>query len=100
MLTLKIILLFFMGKVMLPNYTRYKNAKFDSLYEIAVAETDAGIRQQLYYSMDSMLIRDAPVIPLFYDEVYRFTQKNIEGLEPNALNMLELKRVKKFNINR
>lgn len=79
-----------------PNYTHYKNATFDSLYEIAVIETDVNIRQRLYYSMDSILIRDAPIIPLFYDEVYRFTQQNIEGLEPNALNMLELKRVKKL----
>ena len=78
-----------------PNYTHYKNAQFDSLYQIAVTENNDSIRKQLYYSMDSIMIQDAPIIPLFYDEVYRFTQKNLEGLEPNALNMLELKRVRK-----
>ncbi|MFI5171011.1 MAG: ABC transporter substrate-binding protein [Chitinophagales bacterium] len=79
-----------------PNYTHFKNAAFDSLYEIAVAETGIAVRQKLYYKMDSIMISEAPIIPLFYDEVYRFTQKNITGLEPNALNMLELKRVRKL----
>jgi peptide/nickel transport system substrate-binding protein len=40
-------------------------------------------------------MQDAPVVPLFYDEIYRFTQKNITGLEPNGLNMLDLRRVRK-----
>lgn len=78
-----------------PNYTRYKNATFDSLYTIAVAEPDAVVRGKLYRSMDSLMMQDAPVVPLFYDEIYRFTQKNITGLEPNGLNMLDLRRVKK-----
>ena len=79
-----------------PNYTHYKNSSFDSIYEIAVGEPDAARRDVYYFRMDSMMMRDAPIVPLFYDEVYRFAQKNIEGLEPNALNMLELKKVKKL----
>ena len=78
-----------------PNYTRYHNLVFDSLYHIAVAESDEAIRKQMYYTMDSLMMQDAPVVPLFYDEVYRFVQKNISGLEPNPLNMLDLKSVKK-----
>jgi peptide/nickel transport system substrate-binding protein len=45
--------------------------------------------------MDSILIRDAPVVPLFYDEVFRFVRHNITGLEPNGLNMLDLRYVRK-----
>lgn len=78
-----------------PNYTRYKNPVFDSLYDIAVAENDLPLRQKMYYTMDSIMISDAPIVPLFYDEIYRFTQNNISGLEPNGLNMLDLKRVRK-----
>ncbi len=78
-----------------PNYTRYHNAQYDSLYEIAIAETNADKRDTYYYKMDSIMIQDAPIVPLFYDEIYRFVQNNISGLEPNALNMLDLKKVEK-----
>lgn len=80
-----------------PNYTRYKNNLYDSLFEKAIAETDDVLREKLYGRLDSLIISDAPVVPLFYDEVYRFVQKNISGLEPDALNMLQLKAVKKEN---
>jgi peptide/nickel transport system substrate-binding protein len=36
-----------------------------------------------------------PVVPLFYDEVLRFTRKDISGLGINPINLLDLKRVKK-----
>lgn len=78
-----------------PNYTRYRNEIYDSIFEIAVAETDVYKRNKLYQQLDSILMDDAPVVPLFYDEVYRFVQNNISGLEPDALNMLQLKYVKK-----
>jgi peptide/nickel transport system substrate-binding protein len=47
--------------------------------------------------MDSILIDEAPVIPLFYDEVIRFSQKNIQGLGINPTDLLDLRRVKKTN---
>jgi oligopeptide transport system substrate-binding protein len=86
---------FYGGSEAPPNYTRYNNPSFDSIYHLAVAESDEIIRKQMYYEMDSLMMQDAPVIPLFYDEVYRFVQKNISGLEPNPLNMLNLKTVTK-----
>jgi peptide/nickel transport system substrate-binding protein len=42
-----------------------------------------------------MIIEDAPVIPLFYDEVIRLVNKRISGLPVNSINMLDLRRVKK-----
>lgn len=78
-----------------PNYTRYKNAAYDSLYEIAIAETNTSLRDKYYFKMDSIMISDAPIVPLFYDEIYRFVRNNISGIEPNALNMLDLKKVMK-----
>jgi peptide/nickel transport system substrate-binding protein len=78
-----------------PNYTRYSNPSFDILFEQAIKETNDTLRMDYYRMLDSIILQDAPVIPLFYDEVYRFAQKNITGLEPDALNMLQLKRVKK-----
>lgn len=79
-----------------PNYTHFSNAKFDALYEKAFLETDDAKRFELYQQMDQIIIEEAPVIPLFYDKVARFTRKNVEGLGINPLNLLSLKKVKKI----
>jgi peptide/nickel transport system substrate-binding protein len=79
-----------------PNYTHFSNAKFDALYEKAFLETDDAKRFDLYQQMDKIIIEEAPIIPLFYDKVARFTRKNVEGLGINPLNLLSLKRVKKI----
>lgn len=78
-----------------PNYTHFKNAEFDQLYEQAFKETDDEKRYVLYQKMDRLVIDEAPIIPLFYDKVARFSRKNVDGLGINPLNMLDLKRVRK-----
>jgi len=78
-----------------PNYTHFSNATFDALYEKAFLETDDVKRFILYQQMDKIIIDEAPIIPLFYDKVARFTRKNVEGLGINPLNLLSLKRVRK-----
>ena len=45
--------------------------------------------------MNRILMEESPVVVLYYDQVLRFMQKNIEGLEPNPMNHLILKYVKK-----
>ena len=74
-----------------PNYTRYRNPAFDALYEKALEENNDSLRNKLYQQMDQMVIDDAPVIPLWYDEVIRLVQLNVKGFEPNGLNLLELR---------
>ncbi|MGB8191553.1 MAG: ABC transporter substrate-binding protein [Chitinophagaceae bacterium] len=78
-----------------PNYTRYRNAQFDALYERSLIEQDYETRLSLYRQMDQIIINDAPVVPLWYDEVIRLVHPSITGFEPNGLNLLELRRVRK-----
>ncbi|MGB0982326.1 MAG: ABC transporter substrate-binding protein, partial [Winogradskyella sp.] len=78
-----------------PNYSHFKNKNFDAMYEAAYLETNPIFRSQLYTKMDSLVMTSAPIVPLFYDEVVRFTRKNVSGLGINATNLLELKGVKK-----
>ncbi len=78
-----------------PNYTHFKVKTFDLLYEEALKTVDTDKRIQLYQQMDAIIAQQTPVIVLFYDKVARFTQKNVQGLEPNAMNVLSLKKVKK-----
>lgn len=78
-----------------PNYTFYKNKVYDSLYEHSLDIIDLTQRKLVYQKMDSIMISNAPVVPLFYDEAVRFVQKNVTGLGSNPQNFLDLKRVKK-----
>ncbi|MDR1792766.1 MAG: ABC transporter substrate-binding protein [Bacteroidales bacterium] len=78
-----------------PNYTHYSNPEFDKLYLQSLAVIDNAQRLQLYHKMDSLIIADAPVVVLYYDRVLRFIQKNVSGMEINAMNLLILKKVKK-----
>ena len=78
-----------------PNYTHFKNERYDNWYEKALITHSHEDRVKLYQKMDSLLLQKAPIIPLYYDEVVRFTQKNITGLGINAINLLDLRRVKK-----
>jgi peptide/nickel transport system substrate-binding protein len=77
-----------------PNYTRFSNAAFDALYEKALAENNDAKRFDIYHQMERIIIEEAPVVPLYYDEVLRFSQKNVEGLTANGLNLLNLKTVR------
>jgi len=76
-----------------PNYTRYKNPDFDALYEKSLVETNDSIRYRLYRQMDQLVIDDAPVVPLYYDEVIHLVNPNVRGFGSNGLNLLELRRV-------
>lgn len=78
-----------------PNYTHFANARYDKLYEQSVRETNEQKRKELYNQMNNIIIEEAPVVILYYDEVLRFTQKNIQGLNTNAMNLLTLKYVRK-----
>ncbi|PWH83170.1 ABC transporter substrate-binding protein [Algibacter marinivivus] len=77
------------------NYFHYKSTKFDSLYNKAFSITDIEKRKHLYTTMDSLAMEKALMVPLFYDEVVRFTRKNVKGLGINPINLLDLRRVKK-----
>ncbi|MEO1628419.1 MAG: ABC transporter substrate-binding protein [Bacteroidota bacterium] len=78
-----------------PNYTHFSDAAFDRLYEQALNENNDSIRYDLYQRMDQILVEEAPVIFLFYDETALFAQKDVEGLSRNAINLLSVKRIVK-----
>jgi peptide/nickel transport system substrate-binding protein len=77
-----------------PNYFHYSNKAFDELYIKAMKTSDDSLRFNIYQRMDSLIISDAVLVPLYYDDVVRFTRKNITGLGSNPMNLLTLKRVK------
>ncbi len=75
-----------------PNKTHFASTAFDKLYEKARYESEGFNRLDLYREMDKIIVEEAPVIVLFYDEVVRLTQNYVTGLEPNPMNILSLEK--------
>ena len=77
-----------------PNYTRSHLKGFDRLYEQARRCTDPDERRRLYRQMDNMVMQQVPVVVLYYDQVLHFTHPRVRGLGSDALNTLDLRRVR------
>ena len=78
-----------------PNYAHFKNNIYDSLYLASLSLPNIEKRKLLYEKMDSIIIEEAPVVPLYYDMAVRFVSKKVSGLGINPQNFLVLKKVKK-----
>jgi peptide/nickel transport system substrate-binding protein len=61
----------------------------------SLSVTDIDARKEYYRKMDSIVIDQAAVVPLFYDMAVRFVRKEVSGLGINPQNFLFLKKVKK-----
>ncbi|MEY3398372.1 MAG: hypothetical protein RL220_966 [Bacteroidota bacterium] len=81
-----------------PNYMHFSNPEYDLLYEKAASETTDSMRNELYHDMNRMIMEEAAVIPLFYDQVTHFVRNEVRGLQTNPINMLDLKRVSKIQL--
>ena len=77
-----------------PNYCHYTNPQYDKLFDKALLCNDMEQRAHYYTVMDSLMMQDAPVVVLFYDEVLRFVNKRVKDLGSNPINLLDLRRVK------
>ena len=78
-----------------PNYTHFQNPLYDSLYNESLSIISDPIRIKKYREMDSLVISFYPIIPMYYDQVIRFIQKDIKGMQINPINLLILKNVDK-----
>ena len=65
------------------------------MYEDALIIVSDSLRFTKYREMDSLVLSDFPIVPLYYDQVVRFIQKDVIGMEINPINLLILKSVKK-----
>lgn len=78
-----------------PNYTSFNHKEFDKLFEQLNFVKDDATRFKLYQKMDQLVMDEAPVVVLFYDEFINMYQNNISGFSKNAQNLMVLKSVKK-----
>ncbi len=76
-----------------PNITRYVNKKYDDLYQKALnGATDA---EALKYFMqgESLAMRDAPILVLWYDEGYRLLQSKVRNFPNNPMQYRDFSEV-------
>ncbi len=78
-----------------PNYTHFSNKAFDGLYEKSLSEVNDSLRYHYYRQMEEIMMNEAPVVVLYYDQVLRFVGKNVSGIGINPMNLLTLKRARK-----
>jgi len=78
-----------------PNYTGYFNKEFDRLFVQSYYENDPKKRYALNQRMDNMVMENASVVPILYDQSVTMLQNNISGYSINPLFWMTLKRVKK-----
>jgi peptide/nickel transport system substrate-binding protein len=74
-----------------PNYTHFGDSIFDISYTQAMGKSSIADREKAYRRLDSMVMQQAPVMVLYYDEVLRFVHKSVKGLGSNPTNLLDLR---------
>lgn len=75
------------------NVGGYSNKEFDRLLDEAAVETDQAKRMSLYQQAETVLLEDAPFIPLWHDVNYVLVKPYVKGYSPNALGLVDLKNV-------
>lgn len=79
-----------------PNSSRFENSEFDSYFEQAISTIDEKKRNELILKAEQILINEAPIVPLWYNENYRLFQSNVVDYQPNVMHLHYLERVRKI----
>ncbi|WP_313376516.1 ABC transporter substrate-binding protein [Chishuiella sp.] len=78
-----------------PNYSHYKSSEFDQLYEKSFLINNPELRAKNYEEMDALMMKKAPILPLFYDQTTLFINKDVKNFSINPIKLLDLTRVYK-----
>ena len=68
-----------------PNITRFSNKKYDNILENALVTSDLKERYKLYSDAETVLMAEAPLIPLWYPETYNIIHGYVKNLHFNEM---------------
>ena len=68
------------------NDTGWANPAYDRLIHESLNERDLVRRHSIYREIESILLREAPIIPLFHDSSPHLVSPALQGYYPNLLN--------------
>lgn len=77
------------------NSTRYRNLRFDSIYNSALSTANLEERNNLLQQAEQQAIDDAAIMPLWYLNSYVFMNKQVAGLMPNGYDTYYFREVYK-----
>ncbi len=73
------------------NSFRYKNPKYDELFEKAIATTDVNERNRLYEEAEQLAVNDAVCLFIYYDEDWRLVQGYVRGFALDAMHRVNMR---------
>ena len=71
------------------NRTKYADPELDQWIDEAMVETDTEKRAQMYSEMQTKILSEAAMIPLYFGNVYLATREEVQNLYVNGANIHE-----------
>jgi ABC-type transport system substrate-binding protein len=72
------------------NYFQYSNPRVDSLLDLAQRTADPEVRMNAYRDVESRVVQDAPLVPLFHSSTFVGLREEVSGFEVNPLGISTL----------
>lgn len=76
-----------------PNIPRYKNAEYDKEFELGKNAKTVEESYEHFMKAEQIMMNDAPIMVLWYDENYRLTQSHVKNFFANAMRYRDLSEV-------
>jgi oligopeptide transport system substrate-binding protein len=70
------------------NLPRYRSAEYDSLVNQAAVEVDAAKRRELLQSAERLMLRDHPLMPIYFYVNKHLVKPEVEGWYDNVMNVV------------
>jgi oligopeptide transport system substrate-binding protein len=80
------------------NQTGWSNAEYDALIAEAARQAPGPERMRTFARAEAILVRETPIMPLYFYTILMLVRPGVEGVEPNLLNRIDfalLRRVSK-----
>lgn len=75
------------------NFSKYNNPVFDNLLEEAKKESNVGQKMKLYSKAEVELMKNPPIIPLWYSGDLQIVHSYVRNLHFNSLSLFNFKKV-------
>jgi peptide/nickel transport system substrate-binding protein len=80
-------------RISYPNIARYKNSTFDRYFNDALNANSIEEANQMFKTAEKVMISDAPIIVLWYDEGYRLIQSYVKNFPNNPMQYRDFSEV-------
>jgi len=79
------------------NQTGWSNAGYDALIAAAANEADQARRLDLFRQAERILLREVPIVPIYYYTSAFLVRPGLEGVVPSRLNRIDFDRLRWAN---